>query len=85
MRDVQTQSVHDRLVRRLVAKIRDARDDITRLEVDAEDGAGVGVLAYGATARPARGAVLRARLEVRHSGGSDDDHADGEGSPGEGA
>ncbi len=63
MRDVQTASVHDRLVRRLVAKIRDARDDIVMIETDVEEGAKVGVLAYGVTARPARGAVLRARAD----------------------
>ena len=65
MRDVQTQAVHDRLVRRLVGKIEDARDRIAMVDIDAEDGATVGVLAYGATARPARGAVLRARAEGR--------------------
>jgi len=63
MRDVQTQAVHDRLVRRLVSKIEDARDRIAMVDVDCEEGATVGVLAYGATARPARGAVLRARAE----------------------
>ena len=61
LRDVQTQSVHDRLVRRLVAKIEGAREEISLVDVDVEEGAGVGVLAYGATARPAKGAVLRAR------------------------
>jgi 2-oxoglutarate ferredoxin oxidoreductase subunit alpha len=61
MRDVQTFEVHDRLVRRLVAKIEDARDEIGRVEIDAQDGAKVGVLAYGATARPAKGAVAKAR------------------------
>ena len=61
MRDVQTQAVHDRLVRRLVRKIEEARDEIARVDVETEDGAKVGVLAYGGTARPARGAVLRAR------------------------
>ncbi len=61
MRDVQTPEVHDRLVRRLVAKIETARDEIARIDVDAEDGAEVAVIAYGATARPARGAVLQAR------------------------
>ncbi|MHC4469667.1 MAG: 2-oxoacid:acceptor oxidoreductase subunit alpha [Planctomycetota bacterium] len=65
MRDVRTQAVHDTLVRRLVKKIEDARDDIAEVEVDAEEGASVGVLAYGATARPARGAVLKARAEGR--------------------
>jgi 2-oxoglutarate ferredoxin oxidoreductase subunit alpha len=63
MRDVQTQSVHDRLVRRLVAKIDAARETIARVDVDRDEEARVGILAYGATARPARGAVLRARAE----------------------
>jgi 2-oxoglutarate ferredoxin oxidoreductase subunit alpha len=61
MRDVQTEEVHDRLVRRLVAKISDARDRIAIVDVDRQGGAEVGVLAYGATARPAKGAVVRAR------------------------
>ena len=65
LRDVQTQSVHDRLVRRLVAKIEQAREEIALVDVDSEEGAEVGVLAYGATARPAKGAVLRARSEGR--------------------
>ena len=63
LRDVQTQSVHDRLVRRLVAKIEQARDEISLVDVEVEEGASVGVLAYGATARPAKGAVLRARCD----------------------
>lgn len=63
LRDVQTQEVHDRLVRRQVAKIENAREKIARVEVDVTEGARVGVLAYGATARPAKGAVLRAREE----------------------
>ncbi len=61
MRDVQTSTVHDRLVRRLVRKIDEARDRIAMVEVDVMDGAKTGVLAYGATARPALGAVLQAR------------------------
>jgi len=61
LRDVQTQSVHDRLVRRLVAKIERARDEIAIVDVNTEEHAEVGVLAYGATARPAKGAVIRAR------------------------
>jgi len=68
LRDVQTQSVHDRLVRRLVAKIEQARRDIAQVDVDTEDGALVAVLAYGATARPAKGAVLRARAEGHRVG-----------------
>jgi len=65
MRDVQTPSVHDVLVRRIVGKIADARGKISRVETDREEGARVGVLAYGATARPARGAVLAARAAGR--------------------
>lgn len=61
MRDVSTQAVHEDLVTRLCRKISDARAQITSVEEDFVDGARVGVLAYGATARPARGAVLEAR------------------------
>jgi 2-oxoglutarate/2-oxoacid ferredoxin oxidoreductase subunit alpha len=68
LRDVQTAEVHDRLVRRLVAKIDQARRDIALIDVDVEDDATVAVLAYGATARPAKGAVLRARAEGHHVG-----------------
>ncbi|MGD8395731.1 MAG: 2-oxoacid:acceptor oxidoreductase subunit alpha [Candidatus Eiseniibacteriota bacterium] len=66
LRDVQTMEVHDRLVRRLVAKIETARDRIAMVEVDRQQEARVAVLAYGAAARPARGAVLRAR-EAGHA------------------
>ena len=63
LRDVQTRAVHDRLVRRLVRKITESRDRIALVDVDRDEGATVGVLAYGATARPAKGAILRARDE----------------------
>lgn len=63
MRDVSTPSVHRELVTRLVDKIESAREAISRVEVDRVEGARVGVIAYGATARPAHGAVLRARAE----------------------
>ncbi len=65
MRDVQTQAVHDDLVRRIVAKIDRSREKIAMVESDIDAGARVGVLAYGATARPAKGAVLRARAAGR--------------------
>ncbi|MGD2153692.1 MAG: hypothetical protein PVG79_10540, partial [Gemmatimonadales bacterium] len=61
MRDVSTRAVHDELVTRLCRKISDAREEITHVEEDLVARARVGVLAYGATARPARGAVLEAR------------------------
>jgi 2-oxoglutarate ferredoxin oxidoreductase subunit alpha len=63
MRDVSTQAVHDQLVTRLCGKIADARAVITRVEEDFADGARIGVLAYGATARPALGAVREARKQ----------------------
>ena len=63
MRDVSTASVHRELVTRLVGKIESAREALVRVESDRAEGARVGVMAYGATARPARGAVLRARTE----------------------
>jgi 2-oxoglutarate ferredoxin oxidoreductase subunit alpha len=63
MRDVSTQAVHEELVTRRCRKISDARAQITRVEEDFVDGAKIGVLAYGATARPAQGAVLEARRQ----------------------
>jgi 2-oxoglutarate ferredoxin oxidoreductase subunit alpha len=64
MRDVSTRSVHDELVTRLCGKISDAREEICMVEEDYDEGANgsrFGVLAYGATARPAKGAVIEAR------------------------
>jgi 2-oxoglutarate ferredoxin oxidoreductase subunit alpha len=61
MRDVSSQDVHDRLVRRLVNKIEMDRDKLERVEEHFVDDADIAVLSYGATARPAHGAVLRAR------------------------
>ncbi|UCC48127.1 MAG: 2-oxoacid:acceptor oxidoreductase subunit alpha [Gemmatimonadota bacterium] len=61
MRDVQTQAVHEELVTRLCRKIADARAQIARVQEDFVDGAKICVLAYGAAARPALGAVLEAR------------------------
>ncbi len=63
LRDVQTQKVHDTLVRRQVSKIADARDEIAIVDMEIIEGAKTGVLAYGATGRPAKGAVLRARAD----------------------
>lgn len=63
MRDVSTQAVHQELVTRLCEKIKNARKDLTRVEEDYVAGARIGVLAYGATARPAKGAVLEARKQ----------------------
>lgn len=64
MRDVSTRAVHEELVTRLNGKISNAREEICRVEEDFDpktNGTRVGVLAYGATARPAKGAVRQAR------------------------
>ncbi|HUU47087.1 MAG TPA: 2-oxoacid:acceptor oxidoreductase subunit alpha [Acidobacteriota bacterium] len=65
MRDVATPKVHDVLIKRIYAKIDKNRERIVRTELDVAQNsvARVGVLSYGATARPAYGAVKRARGE----------------------
>ena len=68
IRDVQSQDVHERLVTRLCKKIAANRDRIARYEeLDMEDADYV-VISYGATSRPAAGAVLRARAEGKKVG-----------------
>jgi 2-oxoglutarate ferredoxin oxidoreductase subunit alpha len=67
LRDVTSQDVHDLLVRRLVSKVVEQREDLTRIEERWTDGAKVVVVSTGAIARPAHGAVAHARsrgLEV---------------------
>jgi 2-oxoglutarate ferredoxin oxidoreductase subunit alpha len=68
MRDVSAQDVHDRLVRRLVSKIENDRDELERVEERFTEDADFVVLSYGASARPALGAVLRARDEGLKAG-----------------
>ncbi len=65
MRDVSTQKVHDVLINRIYKKIDTNREKIVRVEKDISKNknARVGVISYGATARPAHGAVKRARLD----------------------
>jgi len=62
-------AAHTALVERLVGKIRDHADRLTRVEEDVQDGATVGIVSYGISARSAAGAVRIARsqgLEVSH-------------------
>jgi 2-oxoglutarate ferredoxin oxidoreductase subunit alpha len=63
MRDVQTQSVHERLITRLCGKIESRRREIYRFAEHGDPDAEVGIIAYGASARPAMGAFLKARGE----------------------
>jgi len=63
MRDVTTQHVHEELITRIYHKIDDNRENIVRVETnpDRSGKAKIGVISYGATARPALGAVEMAR------------------------
>jgi 2-oxoglutarate ferredoxin oxidoreductase subunit alpha len=68
IRDVNSEPVHDELVRRLCAKIGDAREALTRVEHRHLEDARVAVVSFGATARPALGAVEAARREGARAG-----------------
>ena len=63
IRDVNTKQVHEELVLRLVDKIASARDQLTRLDTQYMDDATTAVVSFGCAARPALGAVQRARAE----------------------
>jgi 2-oxoglutarate ferredoxin oxidoreductase subunit alpha len=52
---------HTNLVKRLCEKISSKREDIVRIELAVEEGAKVGIISYGITARPAQGAVRLVR------------------------
>jgi 2-oxoglutarate ferredoxin oxidoreductase subunit alpha len=68
MRDVSSQQVHDRLVRRLVEKIERDREALEHVEERFTDDCDFAVLSYGASSRPAMGAVLRAREAGQRAG-----------------
>jgi len=61
IRDVNTDTVHQLLVNRLVGKITEARAELTRVEARYMEDAEVAVVSFGGTARPALGAVEAAR------------------------
>ncbi|WP_297071363.1 2-oxoacid:acceptor oxidoreductase subunit alpha [Thermococcus sp.] len=63
LRDVYTPEVHDRLVRRIHRKIERNRDVYEKYEEHFTDDAEILVVSWGVTARPALGAVLKAREE----------------------
>jgi len=54
---------HAALVTRLCAKIADATAELTRVEIDTQEGAEVGIVSYGISSRSAAGAVKRLRAE----------------------
>jgi 2-oxoglutarate ferredoxin oxidoreductase subunit alpha len=68
MRDVFTQEVHEKLVRRIYSKINDRRAELVRVEEHFMEDAEVAVVSLGVAARPAMGAVLRAREEGKKVG-----------------
>ena len=55
--------IHDRLIRRIVSKIADAREELTRLHTLLDGGEKVVVITHGISARPAFRAVQRLRDE----------------------
>jgi 2-oxoglutarate ferredoxin oxidoreductase subunit alpha len=61
MRDVVSQEVHESLITRFYEKINRNRKNIIRYEERYMDDAEVAVVSFGATSRPALGAVQRAR------------------------
>jgi len=61
MRDIVSQGVHDKLVRRINTKISKNREKITVLDEKIVEGANDAIVSYGVTARPAYGAVLKAK------------------------
>ncbi|MFC1513564.1 2-oxoacid:acceptor oxidoreductase subunit alpha [candidate division KSB1 bacterium] len=68
MRDVTTQTVHDKLVRRLCEKIDGSRDDICKYEEHFTEDAEYLVVSYGAASRPSMGAVLDLREQGKRIG-----------------
>jgi 2-oxoglutarate ferredoxin oxidoreductase subunit alpha len=54
---------HTRLVERLCSKITRDVEQLTRVEIDADEGARVGIVSYGISARAAAGAVRLARAQ----------------------
>ena len=56
---------HTALVGRQCAKVNDSVEALTRVELDAEEGATVGLVSYGVSARSAAGAVRLLRAEGR--------------------
>ncbi|MEF8874268.1 MAG: 2-oxoacid:acceptor oxidoreductase subunit alpha [Candidatus Thermoplasmatota archaeon] len=62
-RDTASFSAQDDLVRRLVAKIDDNKEEIEDWEEENVEGADLVVVSYGSMSRPVRGAVKKAREE----------------------
>ncbi|MFP4000456.1 MAG: 2-oxoacid:acceptor oxidoreductase subunit alpha [Thermoplasmata archaeon] len=62
-RDTSSFEAQDNLVRRLVSKIEDNREDIEDWEEKHVEDADLVVVSYGSMSRPARGAVKKAREE----------------------
>ena len=63
MRDVESRDVHERLITRVYRKIDSDRHNLERYETHFLDDCEFAVVSFGCTARPAMGAVLRAREE----------------------
>jgi len=61
VRQATVPEIHDVLIRRVVGKVADAREELTRLDTLIDGGEEVVVVAHGISARPAYGAVKQLR------------------------
>lgn len=68
IRDVNSKPVHEELVLRLVDKIVANTEQLTRMDQHHMEDARVAVVSFGATARPALGAVNQARSQGQKAG-----------------
>ncbi len=68
LRDVYTQEVHDRLVRRIHRKIEEHKEEIQKWDEYFTDDMDILIVSWGVSARPSLGAVLKAREEGIRAG-----------------
>ncbi len=68
VRQATVPAIHDALIRRVVGKVADAREELTRLDTLFDGGEEVVVVAHGISARPAYGAVQALRDEGHRVG-----------------
>ena len=68
LRDVETKAVHENLVYRICDKIKNDTNELTRVDEILDGDYKSLVISYGCIARPAKGAVLKAREEGKDIG-----------------
>lgn len=68
MRDINTQEVHEKLIKRIYQKIETNREKIVKVQNEFLNDAEIAVVSFGATSRPALGSVIKARNEGKKVG-----------------